>query len=829
MAARTPPIAEGDGTLGRSDGGRPDRSAAVMTHDTTLVGRRRELEGLRRRLERGPSRRLVVRGPAGIGKTRLVVEAVRATPARWVRVRAERPLVPLSGGDRETGADLAAISSQLRDELTAGAAPTVLVIDDAHLLDAGASAVVADLAGDDRIRVVMTVRDGEPLPDHVEQLVAGGHQIVLDPLPDDAIEALVGSVVETPVALTVSGRIRRLAEGNPLYARELVLDALHRGQLIERADGTLDLTGDLDTPSALSDLVARRVAALECDAAELLRQLVLAEPLPTGLTARLAPAATYDALERTGLISTRDGAVVPAHPLIAEAVAAGLSRTDRAELAPVLLERVGRDHPDGALRAATWALDADVVDGELLLEGARTASARLEHDLARRLAERAVDAGAGSEAELLFALSLAADPAGAAAAEERLAALEPHLTDDAQRSRAAFARARNLLFGLGRPDLALVAAERSLTTLDATPWRVEVRAVAALAAMLIGEVDRAVAAGEGLAGGVEDPRSRATVEVVVTLARTLAGRLTGTRERIALAERLLREVPERDHLPLAGEQLALTTAYLELYTGDLEAGAAHTDVQLQRVLAEGSPLVGTWLTMAAHVALLRGDLAEVVRLGTEAVAALEAVDLLRTLPLARCQLAAAEALLGRPTAAEAQLTHLRASEPHPPDRTAVNLGRAEAAIAAASGDLPTAVDRAMAAGAVGRDSQHRLWAVFAYHDAVRYGGGEAAARGLEVVANRIDGGLAALLLADAQARVSGDPARMASAGDDLLRIGARAWAAECYLAAADATRRAGGPDAGGYEARAEVAFGDGPRPPFVITSTPRTGGGRAPR
>ncbi len=760
----------------------------------------------------------MVRGPVGIGKTRLVAEAVGATPARWVRVRAQRPLMPPTAGS-DAGDDLAMLTAELRGRTT-GTDPALLVVDDAHHLDAGTSAVVADLADDGRITLVMTVRDGEPLPDHVEQLVAGGEQLVLEPLSDDAIDALVGSVAEAPVALTASGRIRRLAEGNPLFARELVLDALHRGRLVERADGTLDLDGPLEAPIALGDLIARRVADLPADAARLLRQLVQAEPLPLALTSRLAPASTYAVLEGAGLTATHDGAIGPAHPLIAEVVAERLDPADRAATSADLLERIGRDHPDGALRAAVWALDADVADAGLLLDGASAASARLDHDLAAQLAGRAVDAGAGAEAQLLLALAAAAGPDGAAHAEERLAALEPHLTDDGLRSRAAFARARNLLFGLGRPDLALEAAERSLAALDAAPWRVEVRAVAALAAMLIGEVDRAVAAGEGLADTVEDPRSRTTVEVVVTLARTLAGRLDGTRDRIALAERLLAEVPVRDHLPLAGEQLALTTAYLELYTGSFGPAAAHIDDQLQRVLDAASPMAGTWLTMAAHAALLRGDLPEVVRLGTDAVAALERADLLRTAPLARCQLAAAEALLGRTEAAEHQIARLREAEPHPPDRTAVNLGRAEATVLAATGDLTAAVDRAMRAGAVGRDSQHRVWAAFAYHDAVRFGGGDAAVRALKVVCDRIDGGLVALLLADAEARAADDPVAMSAAGDTLLRVGARMYAAEAYLAAARSAERQGTPGASRYARRAAAALGPGPRS-WLVADAPQ--------
>jgi predicted ATPase/class 3 adenylate cyclase len=90
--------------------------------------------------------------------------------------------------------------------------------------------------------------------------------LALEPLPDDAIDALLrGLVPGLPDAALA--RIRERADGVPLYAVETVRMLLDRG-LLEPEDAGYRLTGELtslDVPETLQALIAARLDGLEAD------------------------------------------------------------------------------------------------------------------------------------------------------------------------------------------------------------------------------------------------------------------------------------------------------------------------------------------------------------------------------------------------------------------------------------------------------------------------------------------------------------------------------------------------------------------------------------
>ncbi|HET8682724.1 MAG TPA: ATP-binding protein, partial [Micromonosporaceae bacterium] len=143
-----------------------------------LVGRTGELEEVRRLLGAadGP-RGVALFGEAGVGKTRLVDEALEASArsglrVEWVRATEAARGIPLGsfayllgapGDDAHHRDDLLHLSlARLRER--AGDAPFLLAVDDAHLLDEMSVALLHLALTSLSIRVLLSVRTGETLP-----------------------------------------------------------------------------------------------------------------------------------------------------------------------------------------------------------------------------------------------------------------------------------------------------------------------------------------------------------------------------------------------------------------------------------------------------------------------------------------------------------------------------------------------------------------------------------------------------------------------------------------------------------------------------------------
>jgi AAA ATPase domain len=172
-------------------GGEPEQNDAVdrrpplrTSASWPLVGREAELAELERALREGGG--AVVAGAAGVGKTRLLREAetvARRDGAQVERIAASRAAasVPLGAfahlrRDRDTD-DVENPLGAVRNELARRAAGgrLVLVVDDAHTLDAASAALVHQLTAeelrtDGRISVLVAVRPREPTPDAIVAL-----------------------------------------------------------------------------------------------------------------------------------------------------------------------------------------------------------------------------------------------------------------------------------------------------------------------------------------------------------------------------------------------------------------------------------------------------------------------------------------------------------------------------------------------------------------------------------------------------------------------------------------------------------------------------------
>src|SRR5215467_13122345 len=135
-----------------------------------LVGRDAELASVRGALADG--RGAVLSGPAGVGKSRLLAEAVALASGPdtvAVTVRASRSAAALPLGAfapvLDPGRPSHSLATARQDLLArAGGGRLVLAIDDVHMLDDSSAALVHQLAADGEVSLLATARLGDSPP-----------------------------------------------------------------------------------------------------------------------------------------------------------------------------------------------------------------------------------------------------------------------------------------------------------------------------------------------------------------------------------------------------------------------------------------------------------------------------------------------------------------------------------------------------------------------------------------------------------------------------------------------------------------------------------------
>ena len=253
------------------------------------MGRR---DGLPRRLRAllGAGTTVVVRGPAGIGKSTIVRRSLRASTfvlGQSLEPLADLPYHPLShaltrpfaGPPAEVAADVAA-------ELSG----RTLVVEDAHWADAGTLDVLALIVG--RVPLVVTSRSVLGL--ERDPAVA---LLEVPPLDDGAAADLAGKL-HPHLDSASRSRLVELAGGNPLLLGQLVAD-------------------DVVSPT-LVDAVRSRVAALPSVTVEQLALVAVhRSPLPRPMLTAAGGAGVADA---GTLVVEDDEGVMLAHALLADAI-----------------------------------------------------------------------------------------------------------------------------------------------------------------------------------------------------------------------------------------------------------------------------------------------------------------------------------------------------------------------------------------------------------------------------------------------------------------------------------------------------------------------------
>lgn len=787
-----------------SDGASP--SASTAARDWPLVGREPELEQIAAARADPAYPGVVISGAPGVGRSALAREVcTRAEQAGeltyWARATVSSAAIPLGAfaalipDDVRSDAPLELIrrsTERVRDR--AAGRPVCLGIDDAHLLDLASAALVLHLATAAAVFVVATVRTGAPAPDAIDALWkdAGARRIELRPLDDAAIEALVSAALSGPVEQSVVRRVVDGSAGNALYARELIAGALEEGRLtFDR--GLWRLRRRAVSPS-LSALVTGRMGALGDAEREPVELLALGEPLRLGEIAALSDLDLLQDLEARGMVTvdpgSPDAVVRLAQPLYGEVLRADLSVLRARALHRKLAQTVSRRTPltpDDALRIARWQLEAGAEPApDHLLDAARAANIAGDPDLAADLAQRALRAGLGLDANLVLSRAhlirnrFADAESVLAAAEDEAPGHPAALGYIAQRVHVLYWGQRRLVEARALLDRAEAWSDDPQWARRLDPWRL---VVSGLVEGVEDYAERADEVERRLADPALDDRARRQAELAHVFRLMAVGRV---RDASALARRHRPAVPMRDNYDVS--MLGLVCV-IELEAGEdwgeLEAYASA--LVREGVGAGDHQAAGTGAFTLAVLAMARGRYHDAERWSAEADGHFAIQDGFGTAFSVRALEVGIGLFTGDPARAREALAAVHAmlagNEPLP---TQIGyLARAEGWGARALSDAASAETFIAAAAA----TEQPLLAARLLYEALRAGAGRAAQAGvlaaeLARLAQRCDARLVAAYAAHAAALASRDGAALLMVCEEMVNIGADVYAMEAAVSAA---------------------------------------------
>ncbi|MFJ6894933.1 LuxR C-terminal-related transcriptional regulator [Streptomyces hokutonensis] len=306
-----------------------EQDAKTLELPWPFTGREDELELIRRSLTAG-RHGIVVTGPAGRGKTRLVTEAVRGGDCARITGTPETRTLPFAAF-----AHLLPESVSLHRAVQLLSGTRLLLIDDAHLLDDSSAALVHQLAVHGRTRLIVVVADGDPVPGAVSRLWTGEllPRLALEPLPPEEIAQLLAAGAGGPLEPLTAKRLHHLSQGDLRLLRYLFGAVRERGLLTRATDNDeWAWRGPVPVTATVRERTAQVLARGSLDERESLERLAFAEPLASSLDD--FDLDILERLEAEDLIHVDDrGAVHLTHPLHGPALRAAAGRLRARRLA----------------------------------------------------------------------------------------------------------------------------------------------------------------------------------------------------------------------------------------------------------------------------------------------------------------------------------------------------------------------------------------------------------------------------------------------------------------------------------------------------------------
>ncbi len=740
---------------------------------------------------------MVLAGTAGVGKTRVAREVVRAQQARgatagWVQGSQSARAVPLgafapmlpsatSGATSLASAVARLASDAARHRLVVG-------VDDAHLLDDLSAMLVQQLASVPQAMLVVTLRYGEAAPDAITSLWKDDllDRIEIPPLDRGETVQVLEAALDGLVDRGSVDRMLTLTGGNALFLRHLV-DGEQAAGRFRLSAGVWAWSGGLSLSPVLTQLLADQIGDLDATSMAVLDLLAVGEPLGVDVLTCLHAASSLERVERLGLMAVeRAGRRVEArlaHPLYGEQRRSALGsmgvRRVAAELSAAL-SHVDRRRSEDLLRRAVLADEsAAMLDAGLLTAGAARALAVGDAHLACRLARRAVGAGAGYSAQLVVVTALAG-MADEESIKKELATLDELAPDDVALVQVTLLRVLHLGWVAADPVAACDLLDRVDAGLSSPALHRELMAVRSYLLAQLGRTDEALRdAREALSDPALPPGSAALAHGGLVTSLALVGSTHELEAAVAggyaCAERsgafaYLRVPLALMHLMglrLSGRLLTATSVADSIFASvrGTDAGAALGCLVMgEAALATGQVRTAVrWLREAKAGFVPEGNVGGMAYVGAVAL----------TQALAAC---------GETGQAVDELEVMRAIE-HPTLRClAPDALLAEAWVAAARGSLTEAVVLARKAADTAASRGAHAFEVLALHTTVRFGDGSPGRR-LEGLRTQVTGPRVVLAAAHADALAAADGQRLVAVARQLRACGD-------LLAAADAAAQA---------------------------------------
>jgi DNA-binding CsgD family transcriptional regulator len=775
-----------------------------------LVGREAPLEHVVDTLVAAPGGAVAVAGPAGVGKSRVVAQAVRHLEDRGLCVALVRASQSASSIPFGALAPLLPVDDLLADSLVGllqraeraiaargDGRDVVLAVDDAHLLDDASGTLIHQLALAGNVRLLLAVRTGEQVGPSIAGVLSSSSITVVElhDLTRADVAKLARTALGGDVDAPLAHAVWEASRGNPLYVRELLVASLDDGSIVS-SEGIWRLVDRLAVPGRLVELVETRVAAVDENGRRALELLAVAGSVGRQSLEDVVGTETISRLLQRGLVvAGRDGRRLPVrlhHPLYEDVIRARMSsrrlRARQQEMAEAIEATGLRRRPD-RLFATTLRLDAGGrVDVDMLEAAALDAYFALDVTLTERLTRAGVAAGAGPRLRRILAEILRYQ-GRSDEAESALASAPVIGVDERERALTAIVRAENLFRGLGDHDGAFRVLDDTLEAVRDPEWRDELSAMRAVLTALSGDVRTALASAEPIiARGPSRAMTVASTAAVASMA--FVGRCDDAADLAEQAFLVAGSLAPQE------SQAVVALHIVERCLGLVEGGRlAYADAVAQLSydwsVAGGHQLGQGWFAMLlARSAQTGGRIDEARRRFREA--ALVFADQ-RDHGIRRWALTGVTqtaALLGRVSEAEAALDELDTAP-----RVAVHLLEAE--VLRARGWL------AIARGAVTEGRQRILdaaeWAaargqhgheLTMLHDLVRLGDARAAERA-STLAPTIQGRLASARGLHAAGLRTQDGDVLDEASASFADLAANLFAAEAAAQAAGAHRRSG--------------------------------------